>query len=123
MRDYRHPRTRAHAPELHADGMITKAQLSAALVALRERCGLSQVELSRRARWTPQFVSRIESGRGRLPDFSTLVRYGKACGTSIGLVFVSCDNGAWPVMQSLTLQALDGRRPFELLAGRGMRPT
>jgi hypothetical protein len=41
--------------------MATEAKLAAALMLLRERCGLTQVQLSRRAGGKPQFVLRLES--------------------------------------------------------------
>jgi transcriptional regulator with XRE-family HTH domain len=94
--------------------MVTKATLSAALVSLRERCRLTQTQLGRKAGWQVQFVSRLESGRGRLPDFTTLVRYGKACGVSIGLVFARGNS----VVSALTLQDSNNRKPFEPLAGQ-----
>jgi hypothetical protein len=82
-----HPHRAHHDPQLHAEGMTTKAALAAALIALRERCGLTQVQLYLRAAWKPQFVSRLESACGRMPDFATVVRYGNACGTAMGLLF------------------------------------
>src|SRR5215469_7661651 len=109
-----HPQRRAHDPKLHAEGMVTKATLSAALVSLRERCGLTQTQLGQRAGWQVQFVSRLESERGRMPDFTTLVRYGRACGVSIGLVFARGSS----VVSALTLQHPNNRTPFEPLAGQ-----
>jgi transcriptional regulator with XRE-family HTH domain len=112
-----HPRRRQHDAQLHAEGMATKASLSAALISLRERCGLTQVELCRRAGWKPQFVSRLEAPRGRMPDFATVVRYGKACGTSIGLLFATLSEGELSIVTAVTLQATDERTTFEYLSG------
>jgi len=103
-----------HDPTLQADGMLTRATLAAALVSLRERCGLTQAQLGRRAGWQVQFVSRLESGRGRMPDFTSLVRYAKACGVSTGLIFARGSS----VVSALTLQDSDNRKPFEPLAGQ-----
>jgi transcriptional regulator with XRE-family HTH domain len=108
-----HPRKRLHDPSLHDEGMVTRAELSAALASLRGRCGLTQTQVARRAGWQVQFVSQLESGRGRMPDFTTLVRFGKACGVSIGLVFTRGTS----VVSALTLQDADKRKSFEPLAG------
>jgi transcriptional regulator with XRE-family HTH domain len=110
------PRRREHDRQLHAEGMVTKAALSAALVSLRERSGLTQAQLCRRAGWEAQFVSRLESGRGRMPDITTLIRYGKVCGVSVGLLFARGNS----VISSLTLQQSDHRRPFDALAGHSL---
>jgi len=100
--------------------MITKAALSAALIALRKRCGLTQAELARRAGFTPQFASRIESRRGRIPDFSTIIRYGKACGTSVGLLFARANERQLTLVASMTLQAPNSTRHFESVAGESL---
>lgn len=115
-----HPRRKQHDPQFHAEGMITKAALSAALISLRRRCGLTQSQLCRRSGWKAQFVSRLESGRGRLPDFTTLMRYGKACGTSIGLLFARSRNHELTIVTAVTLQAPDNTKPFESFAGHGV---
>jgi transcriptional regulator with XRE-family HTH domain len=115
-----HPRRRHHDPLLHAEGMATKAALAAALISLRERCGLTQVQLSRRAGWKPQFVSRLESARGRMPDIATIIRYGKACGTAIGLLFARQGECDLSIVTAVTLQAADERPSFEFLGGRAI---
>jgi len=115
-----HPRRKHHDPQLHAEGMTTKAALAAALIALRERCGLTQVQLSRRAGWKPQFVSRLESPRGRLPDFATIVRYGKACGTAIGLLFAKQSECALSIVTAVTLRSAEATARFEFLEGRAI---
>jgi transcriptional regulator with XRE-family HTH domain len=93
--------------------MVTKAELSAALTTLRQRSGLTQTQIGRRAGWQVQFVSQLESG-GRMPEVTTLVRYGKACGVSIGLVFTRGSS----VVGALTLQDSNKRKSFEPLAGQ-----
>jgi hypothetical protein len=113
-----HPRRKHHDPQLHAKEMVAKATLSAAPIPLPERGGLTQVQFSRRADWNPRFVSRLDSLRGRTPDLATIVRYGNACGTVIGLVFVKQGGCALAVVTAVTLQgALESTR-FELLEGR-----
>jgi transcriptional regulator with XRE-family HTH domain len=100
--------------------MATKAALSTALIVLRERCGLTQVQLSRRAGWKPQFVSRLESPRGRMPDFATIIRYGKACGTSVGLLFAIQEERALSIVMGVTLQATTVSPSFECLESRAI---
>lgn len=57
------------------------------LIRMRKKVGLSQVEIARRAGWNKSFVSRLESGRGGMPDPTTMLRYSKACGAHMGLVW------------------------------------
>jgi transcriptional regulator with XRE-family HTH domain len=121
MTNHRRSRPKVDHNDLHAEGMITMAELSAALVALRQRSGLTQAQLSRRAGWKAPFLSRLESGRGRMPDFATLVRYGKACGASVGLVFVGPPQEGQSIIRAVTLQAQGKLRPFEYLTGHRLR--
>jgi len=94
--------------------------LAVALISLRERCGLTQVQLSRRAGWKPQFASRLESRRGRMPDFATIIRYKKACGTAIGLLFAKQRECDLSIVTAVTLQGAVERPSFEFLGGRAI---
>ena len=107
-----------HDARLHAEGMVTKEALAQALLDLRRGAGLRPVELARRAGWTNQFVSRLESFEGRLPDLTTIVRYGKACGVEIGLVFARAEERGLSVFSALTLQSELHERWYEELYGQ-----
>lgn len=61
------------------------------LIDLRLRKGLKQGEVASRMQRSKSFVSRLESGRGGMPDHETLSRYVRACGGHIGLVVATGD--------------------------------
>lgn len=50
---------------------------------LREREGLTQVELARRAKITQAYVAQLEAGDKRNPSLATLKRLAKALGMSV----------------------------------------
>ncbi len=52
-----------------------------------------------------------------MPDFGTIIRYGKACGTSIGLLFAVHVESDLSIVTAVTLQAADGSRSFEPMSG------
>jgi transcriptional regulator with XRE-family HTH domain len=63
-------------------------ELALALVGMRRQVGMSQKELAAVAGWDPAYVSRLESGRGPMPEASTVQRYAEACGgTSAYVLF------------------------------------
>lgn len=63
-------------------------EFARALRAVRKAVALSQPELATRARWSHQFVSRLETSLcARLPNLATLIRYACACQVAAGLVF------------------------------------
>ena len=70
---------------LEAGGMASKLEIALALVAARKGVALSQAELARRSGWKSQFVCRLESLNGRLPNLVSLVRYAQTCGLDVGL--------------------------------------
>ena len=69
------------------DASLPKRRMALALVHLRKRAGLTQVELAEKAGWDKAFVSRLESASGGMPDSATLVRYAECCGAVAGFVF------------------------------------
>lgn len=54
---------------------------------MRKQAGLLQKEVAERAGWDKAFISRLESGRGAVPDLQTLARFADACGVTAGVVF------------------------------------
>lgn len=69
-------------PELkeYLDKNERKRNLALALRGVRKRAGLTQVELAERADMTQNFVSKLESPSGPMPNTDTLHRYAAACG-------------------------------------------
>jgi transcriptional regulator with XRE-family HTH domain len=111
-----------HDARLHAEGMVTKQAFAEALLGLRTRANLRQVDLAGRAGWTSQVVSRLESVNGRLPDLTTLARYGKACRVEVGLVFALGGGNCLAVVSALTLQSERHDRWYEELFGKVVAP-
>ena len=64
---------------------MDRADIAEELRRTRERAGLTQAEIARRAGTTQSAVSRMESGRV-LPSVAAVVRFAEAVGTSITLV-------------------------------------
>jgi transcriptional regulator with XRE-family HTH domain len=64
--------------------------LALALVGMRRKAGMSQKDLAVAAGWDPAYVSRLESGRGPMPEVSTVQRYTEACHGTAGYVFLDC---------------------------------
>jgi transcriptional regulator with XRE-family HTH domain len=62
--------------------MVTK-RLGAMLKRTRERRGLSQVELCKRARVSQAYLSRLEAGEKRNPGIQILQRLAKALGVPV----------------------------------------
>lgn len=105
-----------------------------ALRATRNAVAISQIELARRARWTPQFVSRLETSLcARVPNFASLIRYTAACRVDAGLLFTTPHLGApdiatsevatldiatFVIVSAISLQPSDHPVWFEALAGR-----
>ena len=68
------------------------AQLGRRIAALRAAGGLSQGELARKLRTTPQWVSQLERGT-RSPTVHTLVKLANALGVTIESLFAASDGG------------------------------
>jgi putative molybdopterin biosynthesis protein len=68
------------------------AQLGKRIAALRAATGLSQGELARKLRTTPQWVSQLERGT-RSPTVHTLVKLANALGVTIESLFAPSDGG------------------------------
>jgi transcriptional regulator with XRE-family HTH domain len=64
---------------LERRGIATRVQIALALVAARKAAGLTQPQLATRAAWKPQFVARLESLQGPLPNLVSVLRYAAAC--------------------------------------------
>ena len=81
-----------------------KVPIALALAGARKSKGLSQAELAQRAGWTAQFACKVEAVTGRVPDLMTLARYGKACGTDVGLFFSRPAQERFSFLHAITLQ-------------------
>lgn len=75
-------RVLARRPDLEADGEghELKRKLAMALRALRKEKGVTQKEIEQRSTLTQPMISRLESPRGSLPNWDTVMRYVEACG-------------------------------------------
>lgn len=62
------------------EGLLAAMRLEQELIALRERCGLTQVELATRAGVKQPLISKLESGKARNLELRTLVRIAAALG-------------------------------------------
>jgi transcriptional regulator with XRE-family HTH domain len=65
----------------------TSLAIALELTGMRRRAGLGMRELARAAGWDAAFVARLEAGRGTIPTLGTLLRYARACGAEVDLVF------------------------------------
>ena len=52
-----------------------------------------------------------------MPDFVTLVRYGKACGTAVGLLFARQRECDLSIVTAVTVQTAEESVRFEFLEG------
>jgi transcriptional regulator with XRE-family HTH domain len=111
-------RATTHDPQLHADGMMTKATLSRVLLELREASGLRSVDLAQRVNWLGSTVSRLEASLGRLPDLASIARYGAGCGFAVGLVFATSRDSGITAQSAVTLIAPHWLLPDEALFGQ-----
>lgn len=68
-----------------------KRAVAMALVGMRKRVGLTQIEVAKRAGWDKGYVSRLEGVAGGLPELDTLVRYALACGCELRLGLFHAD--------------------------------
>jgi len=68
-------------PDLKADedGHELKRKLALALRALRKQKGRTQKDIEQRSTLTQPVISRLESPRGPLPNWDTVMRYVEAC--------------------------------------------
>ena len=57
------------------------------LRAARERSGLSQTEVARRAGTRQSVIARLESGKGGIPSFTLLDRVTRAIGLKVIIKF------------------------------------
>lgn len=105
---------------LESRGMASRLHIALALVAARRAAGLTQLQLAQRAAWHSQFVCRLESLHGRLPNLLTLIRYARACQLDLGLLFSTPDTQPVHVIRAVTLQASHSHKTFEALSGRGI---
>jgi transcriptional regulator with XRE-family HTH domain len=63
--------------------MVSPARLSQALKRLRERRGLTQVQLAKRAKVAQGYVAMLESGERKSPSLPVLRRLAKALGVPV----------------------------------------
>jgi hypothetical protein len=112
------PRRGRDDSALEAEGMASRLEVALALVAARKSVGLSQAGLARQAGWRPQFVCRLESLDGRLPNLVSVLRYGKTCGLDVGLLFSSPAGNKLTVASAVTLQSTVHPGLFESLVGQ-----
>ena len=85
-----------------------RRHLANALVAMRKKAGLTQIELGERTGWNQAFVSRVESVTGPQPSTDTIARYAKACGAVAGFVFGEVSRNALEITGGVTLSSESG---------------
>jgi ribosome-binding protein aMBF1 (putative translation factor) len=69
------------------DGLSDEFAIAQAMIAARQRAGLTQAEIAKRIKTTQSVIARLESGRS-LPSARTLQRYAKATGSRVTISFV-----------------------------------
>jgi transcriptional regulator with XRE-family HTH domain len=62
------------------------------LAALRERLGISQAELAKRANIDQSYISRMEAGRNDNPSLETLVKLASAFDMSAAELIAALDD-------------------------------
>jgi transcriptional regulator with XRE-family HTH domain len=62
------------------------------LAALRERLGISQAELAKRANIDQSYISRMEAGRNDNPSLDTLVKLARAFDMSVAELIAALDD-------------------------------
>lgn len=82
-----------------------RRHLANALIAMRKKAGLTQIELGERTGWNQAFVSRVESVTGPQPSTDTIARYAKACGAVAGFVFGEVSRNALEITGGVTLSS------------------
>ncbi len=98
--------------------MASRYEIALALLATRKSVALTQRQLAARASWKIQFVCRLESLDGRLPDLTTLIRYAKACDVELCLLFSQACAGGASVVRAITLRGSPEVCPAKTLTGR-----
>jgi transcriptional regulator with XRE-family HTH domain len=79
--DFQHELTKRNAKlKTHLDENEAKRNPAIALVTLRKKAGLTQVELSKKTQMSQAQISKIESPTGPMPTTDTIRRYSDACG-------------------------------------------
>jgi len=75
-------------PEVRAayDETAPEYEIARAIIAARQRAGLSQVELAERMRTQQSFVARLEGGH-TMPSTNTLKKVAAATGTRMHIEF------------------------------------
>lgn len=68
------------------DALEEEFSLTAALIEARSRAGLTQKEVARLMKTTQAVIARLEGG-GSMPSTRTLVKYAKATGSKLRIVF------------------------------------
>lgn len=102
---------------LEANGMASRYEIALALLATRRSVALTQRQLAVRASWKTQFVCRLESLEGRLPNLTTLIRYAKACDVDLRLLFSQASAGGFSVVRDITLRGSPEVSSAETLTG------
>ena len=68
------------------DALSDEFALIDTLISMREKSGLTQVEVAERMGTKAPNISRIESGKAN-PSLKTLINYARACGFKLDLSF------------------------------------
>lgn len=68
------------------DALSDEFALIDTLILMREKSGLTQVEVAERMGTKAPNISRIESGKAN-PSLKTLINYARACGFKLDLSF------------------------------------
>lgn len=71
-----------------------KANLAAALRALRKSAGLTQVDVQKASGLSQSHISKVESATGPIPSTETIIRYARACNARPRIEFVPEDQAA-----------------------------
>ena len=94
-----------------------RRRLADALLAMRRRAGLSQLDVARAARWNQTHVARMESATGPWPTRESLNGYIHACDASatVGLVIAHPEDGTVHIDAAVAFGNQPTDRQFEAL--------
>lgn len=74
------------------DATARKKALAIALVTVRKKMGLTQIQVAECTGFKQPFISKLESPSGPMPTAETISRYAHVCGVQLVVSFCSGNN-------------------------------
>jgi|SRR4029077_1913145 len=92
-----------------------RARIAAALVRVRNALGYTQRDVAKLMKTDQPNIARLEKASGNPQTTDAIVAYAKACGLTVGLVFIQPHQGSFAIVEATAIDHDD--RSDEFLRG------